>query len=262
MDIILPRRTKDWHKGLSGHVLIIGGEAGFIGAPRMAGEAALRVGAGLVSIATKPEHAHILNVHFPELMCHGITTPNQLEKLMQKATVVVLGPGLGQTDWSLTLWQCALTSSLPMVIDADALNLLSQHHMHRSHWVLTPHPGEAARLLKQPVEIIQQDRLQAACALQRQYGGVSVLKGAGSVVASDQGEPFVCERGNPGMATAGMGDILSGVIGGCLAQGLPLSAAAKYSVYIHAVAGDLAAAKGERGLVATDLLPFLRQLVN
>jgi NAD(P)H-hydrate epimerase len=151
---------------------------------------------------------------------------------------------------------------LPLVVDADGLNLLSQTPKMSDCWVLTPHPGEAARLLNQTSDIIQQDRLSAIKAISQRYGGVCVLKGSGSLVLSANALPLLCDKGNPGMATGGMGDVLSGVIGGLIAQGIPLGDAAKLGVYLHAIAGDLAAKEGERGMIATDLFPYLRRLAN
>lgn len=258
----LKARMRDWHKGLSGHVLVIGGAAGYAGAARMAGMAALRVGAGLVSIATDVHSAPLMNAECPELMCHGIEKPEALLPLLQKADVVVLGPGLGQSEWAQNLWKLAVHHDARMVIDADGLNILGNQPEVRDNWILTPHPGEAARLLGQTAQVIQADRLDAVKELSRRYGGVAVLKGAGTLVAAPAMLPGVCDKGNPGMASAGMGDILSGVIGGLLAQGIPLGEAAELGVVLHATAGDMAAKDGERGMIATDLLPYLRRLSN
>lgn len=259
----LKPRTRDWHKGLSGHVLIIGGTLGFSGAARMAAEAALRVGAGLVSVATRPEHATVMNLTRPEIMCHGVADAKQLAPLLERADVVVLGPGLGQSEWAKSLWQAASATDLPLVVDADGLNILASQPQSNEKWILTPHPGEAARLLEETTATVQKDRLKAAIAIQGRYRGVCVLKGAGSLILAPHSLPALCDKGNPGMATAGMGDILSGVIGGLVAQHVPLAEAAKLGVYIHAVAGDFAAREGgERGLMATDLLPYIRKLVN
>lgn len=255
-------RPKDWHKGNSGHVLIVGGDEGYAGAPRMAGEAALRVGAGLVSIATHPSHAATLNLSRPELMCHGIQSKDQLQNLVGKADAIVLGPGLGQSDWSRNMFSFILEQVQPLIVDADGLNLLAEKPRKRTDWILTPHPGEAARLAKQTIETIQADRLTAIQNLRKQYDGVVVLKGAGSLVSDASSLPALCNKGNSGMATAGMGDVLSGVIGALVASGMPLADAAKMGVYLHAAAGDLAATEGARGMVALDLMPFLRKLMN
>ncbi|MDP1774350.1 MAG: NAD(P)H-hydrate dehydratase [Methylobacter sp.] len=258
----LPRRDRCAHKGSCGHVLIVGGELGYSGAARMAGEAALRVGAGLVSIATRPEHSGLMNLGRPELMCHGVEMAEQLEVLLAKANVIVVGPGLGQSAWAKALFNAAIASGKPMVIDADGLNLLANSPSTNPGWILTPHPGEAARLLNCATADIQQDRFASALSIQASYGGIAILKGAGTLIASEQ-EPAVSNTGNPGMASGGMGDVLAGVIAGLLAQGLSLQDAAQQGVYNHGLAADLAAAKdGERGLLASDLMPYLRQLVN
>lgn len=258
----LPRRHRCAHKGSCGHVLIIGGDLGYSGAARMAGEAALRVGAGLVSIATRPEHSGLMNLNRPELMCHGVETAAQLAKLLEKADVVVLGPGLGQSTWAKTLFNTVRITEKPMIIDADGLNLLANARAVKPNWILTPHPGEAARLLHCTIADIQQDRFAAVLSIQANYGGVAILKGAGTLIASEQ-QLAVSNSGNPGMASGGMGDVLAGVIAGLLAQGLSLQDAAQQGVYNHGLAADLAAAKdGERGLLASDLMPYLRQLVN
>jgi NAD(P)H-hydrate epimerase len=258
----LKPRRRDWHKGLSGHVLVIGGELGFSGAPRMAASAALRVGAGLVTVATRVEHSALINENFPEIMCLGVNEPHELDKLLTRANVVVFGPGLGQSDWSKALFQYIGKTELPIVLDADGLNLLAGTDKTNENWVLTPHPGEAARLLGVSVQSIQEDRLSAIKSISKRYGGVCVLKGAGSLILAPNALPALCDKGNPGMASAGMGDVLSGVIAGLMAQGVPLSDAAKLGVCMHAIAGDLAAKDGERGMVATDLLVHLRRISN
>lgn len=258
----LKPRLRDWHKGLSGHVLIIGGDLGFSGAPRMAAEAALRVGAGLVTVVTRRENAPFLNVTCPEIMCRGVEKAEELAPFLAKADVIVIGPGLGVTAWAKALWSYVAAQEKPLIVDADALHLLSQTNQFNENWVLTPHPGEAGRLLGLTTEMIQQDRLTAAKAINQRYGGVSVLKGAGSLVFVPNALPGICDKGNPGMATAGMGDILTGVIAGLAAQGLPLGDAATLAVCLHAMAGDLAAKDGERGIIATDLMPYLKRLSN
>ena len=261
---LLPRRARSAHKGHFGHVLVIGGDWGMAGAARMSAEAAARCGAGLVSIATRSAHAGLQAAVRPELMFHGVETPNELQPLLNRATVVAIGPGLGRNDWGRAMLHAALTSDKPLVVDADALNLLAVGPHYRDDWILTPHPGEAARLLKMTPGQVEADRLIAVEDLAVRFGGVAVLKGAGSLIASkSDGLVALCTTGNPGMASGGMGDVLTGVIAALVAQGLPLFAAAKAGVYLHGRAGDLAAqAGGERGLLATDLLPMLRQLVN
>ena len=156
----------------------------------------------------------------------------------------------------------ALESGLPAVVDADALSLLAEARCHRDDWVLTPHPGEAARLIGSTSARVQSQRLATAHALQRMYGGHVVLKGAGSIVQPPEGLPCLCDRGNPGMASAGMGDVLTGIIAGIAAQCRDLGLAARAGVFVHAQAGDLAARRGERGLVAGDVVEQVRACVN
>lgn len=255
-------RVRDAHKGMFGHVLVIGGELGYSGAVKMAAEAALRVGAGLVSIATRPQHAAMMNLSRPEIMAHGVASAKALLPLLAKATVVVVGPGMGQSTWAKKLLAAAIKSKKPLVVDADALTILAKKPVKHAHWILTPHPGEAGRLLKMTQAKVQADRVSAIQQCQKNMGGVCVLKGAGSLILGEEGSLVKCQAGNPGMATAGMGDVLSGVIAGLLAQDFSLFDAAACGVLLHAMAGDLAAREGERGMVATDLLPYLRQLVN
>jgi len=260
----LPQRSRSAHKGHFGHVLVIGGDLGMAGAARMAAEAAARCGAGLVSVATRAAHAGLQAAARPELMFHGVETAEELTPLLDRATVIAIGPGLGHGAWGRALLRATLASDKPLVIDADGLNGLAIEPQFREDWVLTPHPGEAARLLKMMPKQVEADRFAAIEDLALRFGGVAVLKGAGSLIASKaDGLVALCSTGNPGMASGGMGDVLTGVIAALLAQGLPSFAAAKAGVYLHGLAGDLAAqAGGERGLMATDLLPFLRQLVN
>jgi len=255
-------RQRAAHKGNFGHVLVIGGGPGMAGAVRLAGEAALRTGAGLVSLATHPEHATVVAAACPELISHPVADARQLRSLLARAGVVVIGPGLGKSGWAKALLACVLDAPQPLVVDADALNLLAADASRRDNWVLTPHPGEAGRLLQQSTAAVQADRFAAARALQQRYAGCVVLKGAGSIIDSEAGPVAVCSAGNPGMATAGMGDVLSGVIGGLLAQGMPLAGAALAGVCLHACAGDRAAQRGERGLLARDVIAELRPLLN
>ncbi|MFO1429982.1 MAG: NAD(P)H-hydrate dehydratase [Candidatus Competibacteraceae bacterium] len=259
---LLPCRPRSAHKGHHGHVLVVGGELGMAGAARMAAEAAARCGAGLVSVATRQIHAVAQAAARPELMFRGVEEIAELGELMARASVVAVGPGLGRGAWGQAMLQFVLDSDLPLVMDADALNLLAENPSLRDNWVLTPHPGEAARLLQMTSAQVETDRFTAVSDLALRFGGVGVLKGAGSLIAQQQEGIAVCNSGNPGMATGGMGDVLTGIIAGLLAQGLTLWQAARTGVYLHGCAGDRAAAGGERGLLAMDLLPFLRELVN
>ncbi len=261
-DLLPPRQAND-HKGRFGHVLIVGGNRGMGGATRLAGEAALRSGAGLVSVAAHPEVSALVGAGRPELMVNGVDSPDELDGLLERASVIALGPGLGQGRWSRGLLERVVTAPQPKVLDADALNLLAAAPTHRDDWILTPHPGEAATLLGCSTRDVQGDRLGALQDLNGRYGGVTVLKGHGTLVGTAGGLPFLIDRGNPGMATAGMGDVLTGIIAGILAQRpeQPQIAAAA-AAFAHAVAGDRAAARGQRGLLAGDLFAELRTVLN
>jgi hydroxyethylthiazole kinase-like uncharacterized protein yjeF len=258
----LPRRRRTTHKGQQGHVLLIGGGTGMAGAARLAGEAALRVGSGLVTVATCPENTAAITAGRPELICRGVTRAEELRPLIERADVVAIGPGLGQDDWSRAMANGVRDCEKPMVLDADALNLLALSPRLHANWILTPHPGEAGRLIGSNAGAVQADRLSAARQIIERYGGVVVLKGAGTLVVDAQSPPYICDRGNPGMASPGMGDVLTGVIAGVLAQGASLADAARTGVLVHAMAGDMAAHRGERGIVASDLFNYLPTCVN
>lgn len=261
----LKPRQRDADKSHYGHVLVVGGDKGMPGAVILAAEAALRVGAGLVSIITQPAHITACASRCPEAMVHGWDSQDQsvIEHLLQRVSVIVLGPGLGQSAWSHALWQRFIQAPQPKIIDADALNLLAQIPRQSSNWVLTPHPGEAARLLACSVKDIQADRVQAVHAIQARYGGICVLKGAGTLVCDGISPDYLCHAGNPGMASGGMGDVLSGVLGGLLAQ-YPndLFKIVAFAVFVHATAADRAAKQGERGMLACDVIKELREVVN
>jgi NAD(P)H-hydrate epimerase len=231
----LPRRARESHKGSHGRVLVVGGGHGMPGALRLAGVAALRVGAGLVTVAGADENLAAVSGANPELIYLPVTSMTSLEEQMRAAGVLAIGPGLGTGDWAQRLWLQALRARpAAAVVDADALNLLAQSPAKLPPgWVITPHPGEAARLLGVDTAAVQADRLAA-----------------------------ICDRGNPGMATAGMGDVLTGVIAGLRAQVASSEVAARVGVLVHALAGDSAATGGQRGLVASDVLAELRGWVN
>ena len=258
----LPRRARLAHKGTFGRVLIIGGGPGMPGALRLAGEAALRAGAGLVTVAGSPENLAPVVSACPELIYASIANVSDLEPHLQRADVVAIGPGLGRTAWSRTLCQHVFGLGVPLVVDADALNLLAELPAYnRNDWILTPHPGEAARLLDLSADTVQNDRIAAVDQLVVRFGGVTVLKGAGTLVAG-AGPRSICERGNPGMATAGTGDVLTGTIAAVLAQCRHPGRAARVGVLAHAIAGDIAARDGQRGLIARDVLHELRASLN
>jgi len=259
---LLPRRRRTTHKGQQGHVLVIGGGPGMAGAARLAGEAALRVGAGLVTVATRPENVAGIVSDRPELICRGVERAEEIEPLLERADVLAIGPGLGQEPWAVALVAAALKCRKPTIMDADGLNLLAQSPNSCDNRILTPHPGEAGRLLDRTAADVQSDRLSAARAIADRYGGVVVLKGAGTLVVEKHSLPSICDQGNPGMASPGMGDVLTGVIAGIAAQTADLAGAARAGVLVHAMAGDMAARRGERGLLATDLFTYLPTCVN
>ena len=255
---MLPRRARTAHKGHSGHVLVAGGEHGMGGAAILAASAALRAGAGLVSVATRTAHVAPLLARAPEAMGHAVEAPGGAGRLVAAADVCAVGPGLGQGDWGRGLLQATAAGARALVLDADALNLLAAVPFELpERTVLTPHPGEAARLLDVPVREVQRDRLAAASALAARFGCAVVLKGAGSVVAAPGAASTIIDAGNPGMAVGGMGDALTGIVAALLAQGLAPADAAAVGALQHAVAGDRAAAGG-RGLLPSDLIAALR----
>ena len=258
----LPGRDPRAHKGQFGHVLLVGGDRGFGGSITLSAHAALRCGAGLVSLATRPEHVAAALVRVPEVMALGVLSANQLMGVLAQATVLVVGPGLGQAPWGRSLLSAAAQAKMPQVWDADALNLLSNAGVELAPGsVITPHPGEAARLLGISTEQVQADRPAAVRALVKKYSVVCVLKGAGTLVAGLSGQLAICNQGHPAMATAGLGDVLAGVIGALLAQGMSAFEAACLAVWLHARAGEQQGQLG-RGLAASDLIPAIRQLLE
>jgi NAD(P)H-hydrate epimerase len=259
----LPRRRRGAHKGDFGHVLVLGGDHGYGGAVCLASAAAARAGAGLISVATRPAHVAAVLAGRPEVMARGVDDTAGLAPLLARASVVAIGPGLGFATFGRALWAAALDCGRPLVVDADALNLLATDPQRNDDWILTPHPGEAARLLGLTTAQVEADRYAAVRALQRRYGGVALLKGAGTLVCDGQSPVGVVPYGNPGMASGGMGDVLTGVIAALLAQGVPAMQAAALGACLHGAAGDaVAAARGERGLLAGDLIERLPSLVN
>ena len=267
---MLPARRRADHKGRFGHVLVVAGGPGMGGAARLAGEGALRAGAGLVSVATHPEHSADLLSGRPELMVRGVRNAEDLAPMLERATVLAAGCGLGQDAWARELFDAAMNSELPRVVDADGLALLAARGSpaggsgNAAPCIVTPHPGEAGRMLDRSSAEIQADRLDAVGALRRSYGAVALLKGAHTLVSGSDKPPWVIDAGNPGMATAGMGDVLTGLLAGLWAQfprAEPEDLAAM-AAFVHAGAGDRAAQGGQRGMIAGDLLEALRQELN
>ncbi|MEX6501494.1 NAD(P)H-hydrate dehydratase [Pseudomonas zhanjiangensis] len=265
----LPRlaaRQRTVHKGQLGHVLVVGGDRGYAGAALLAAQSALRSGAGMVSLATRGEHLAAAQARLPEVMSSAVASANQLLALGAAASVWVVGPGLGQGAWGRSLLSAAAVGAAatgaPQVWDADALNLLAADLAELpSGAVITPHPGEAARLLGLDTAAVQADRPGAARALAKRYQAVCVLKGAGTLVAAPEGRLLLCDHGDPVMAGAGLGDVLAGLIGALLAQGLEPLQAAALAVWLHACAGERLAGQG-RGLAASDLCVAIRQLLQ
>ncbi len=258
---IKPRKISA-HKYQSGHVFVLGGDKGMPGAIRLAAEAALRSGAGLVSVVSQPEHLNVLLAGRPELVIHPTTDGHVSIEILSKASAIVVGPGLTDSPWSQNLFAAALACTVPMVVDAGALRLLGKQPCHRDNWVLTPHAGEAAALSNRRSADIQNARFDSVEQIQQQYGGHIVLKGAGSLVQSVNEITQLCPYGNAGMATAGMGDVLSGIIASLIAQGYSLMLATRLGVCLHAMAGDRAAGEEPLGLLASDLFTPIRQLMN
>lgn len=261
----LPARKASCHKGDFGHVVVVGGDHGYGGAAIMAAQAAVQTGAGLVSLFTRQQHITAMLCRQPEVMAHY----QNLDALIQRATIIVAGPGLGLHSWGQAILQQLLETDKPLLLDADALNYLaglpqsSQQRLKRDNWVLTPHPGEASRLLKVDSQTIANDRVKAIKQLQLQFGGTCLLKGQASLICGPAQQLARLDCGNPGMASGGMGDVLSGIIAALMAQGLSGFSAASIGGWLHSTAADRQAAlQGERGLLATAILPHLPHLLN
>lgn len=256
-----PRKPTS-HKGSHGRLLVVGGDAGTAGAVRMTAEAALRSGSGLVRVLTHKDNIIPILTARPEIMVDELTD-ERLTEALEWADVIAIGPGLGQRDWGKRALKRVASSEKPMLWDADALNLLAISAEKRQNRIITPHLGEAARLLNTETSEIESDRLHAAQTLAQRYGGVVVLKGAGTLIASEQGEMAFADVGNAGMASGGMGDLLSGIIASLVGQKLTLFDAACAGCVAHGAAADaVAAERGTRGMLATDLLDLLWQFVN
>jgi NAD(P)H-hydrate epimerase len=260
----LPPRPVSAHKGHYGRCLLVGGDHGMGGAIVLAAEAALRCGVGLVKVATRAPHLAPLLTRLPEAMVTAVDHRNALLPLLAWADAVVIGPGLGQEAWGEQMLHACLASGKPLLVDADALNLLAAHHPCAlpEGSVITPHPGEAARLLDMESAEVQFDRFTAAAHLAKKTGAAVVLKGNGSLVVGAAG-CAVCVDGNPGMASGGTGDVLSGIVGALLAQGLAAEQAARLGTVLHAQAGDRAAQTvGERALLASEVISGLAELLK
>ena len=254
---VLPRRGVAHHKGRSGHVLVVGGNTGFAGAAILAARAALRSGAGLVSLASQPATANAAVTAQPEIMAKPVVQASDLAALIDAASVVIVGPGLGQDAWANMCLATVLERAKQAVFDADALNLLaldSSGIEGVGQRVYTPHPGEAARMLQQSTAAIGADRFGAVEQLASMWGGVVVLKGWGTLVGSTGAPLAVCPHGNSAMAVGGMGDVLAGVIGAFIAQGMSIRCAAEAGAVIHGLCGDRARREiGPLGVLPSDV---------
>jgi NAD(P)H-hydrate epimerase len=259
----LPDHSVHSHKGSNGRVVVLGGEKAMAGATCLAGWAAYIAGAGLVRVATIPENVSAITSLRPELLVSGINKVQQLKNLLHGDEVLALGPGMGQTKWSHQVFEFCLEHRQPDIIDADGLSLLAKSPDKRQGWVLTPHPGEAARLLNCRARDVQADRIAAANEIVSVYGGICVLKGHGSLITAGDQLPRICHYGNSALAVAGTGDVLTGFLAGLLAQKMEPTNASIAAVVLHACAADIhAQEQGNIGMLASDLMVPLRRLRN
>jgi hydroxyethylthiazole kinase-like uncharacterized protein yjeF len=267
LDAVLPRRARNSHKGDYGSVGIIGGDHGMVGAALLAGRAALKLGSGRVYVGLLAREAQSVDAEQPELMLRSADEVLKLRHL----TCLAVGPGLGQMPDAAFHLGIALESRLPLVLDADALNLLAadtrlaeQLRARPTPTLLTPHPAEAARLLGTSTREVQGNRVGAVTMLAARLRSLVVLKGAGTVCAAPDGTWHVNTTGNPGMASAGMGDVLTGMIAALLAQGAEPRTALLAAIFLHGAAADHAVAGGAGpvGLTATDTIDAARSLLN
>ncbi|MGB1683108.1 MAG: NAD(P)H-hydrate dehydratase [Arenicellales bacterium] len=248
-------RKKNFHKGRAGHIGIVGAGPGMPGAAALCAMAALKSGVGKVTVGCHPISAQAVAAQCPEAIVRGLTSPKDVQELLGDIDVLALGPGLGKSEWSRMVFAPCLEAELPKVIDADGLNLLAHGENQSLKAVLTPHPGEAARMLGRSTGDIEADRPDAAEALAIRFNSTAVLKGAGTLIKGLDLPAWVCPRGNPGMASAGMGDVLTGVVAGFRGQGLCDVDSAVWGVWCHASAGDLAAREvGLVGFLASDVI--------
>jgi len=263
---MLKARPRNFHKGMAGSLAVLGGAAGMTGAALLAGRAALRLGAGRVYVGLLAEDAPAVDLLAPELM---LRHPDDALGLDLDALVV--GPGIGEGERAEALVGAALASDIPCVLDADALNLLSQNEdlrkacaRRKADPLLTPHPAEAARLLGSTVATVQEDRVKAARLLAENLNAHAVLKGNGSIVVARDGHWFINATGNPGMASAGMGDVLAGILGALLAQRYSGETALTLGVHLHGAAADALAGEGNGpvGLAAGELIDASRRIWN
>ncbi|MFH0838910.1 MAG: NAD(P)H-hydrate dehydratase [Candidatus Omnitrophota bacterium] len=270
---IVKRRESGAHKGDFGHVFVLAGSPGFTGAAYLAGEAAITSGSGLVTVGV-PKSLHvILASKFVEVMTKPLPETKkgtlsfralgEIQDFSKKTDVLAVGPGLScEMETQRLVHKLITTVDKPIVLDADGLNAVSKDlellKKRKRDMVITPHPGEMARLIKRDVDFIQKNRIKIAKDFARNFKLTVVLKGHRTVVADSKGNCYINETGNPGMATAGSGDVLTGVIAGLVGQGIGIFDATTLAVYVHGASGDLAKEeKGEISLIATDILKYL-----
>ena len=262
-------RNSESHKGDFGHVLVVAGNIGFGGAALLSSKAAIKIGAGLVSLATRSEHLQAALSFAPEVMTKPVDSGQSLENYLDFPTVICLGPGLGKDYWSEQMIYKSLENTYknktPILIDADGLNLLPEFSKKLplpKKIVLTPHLGEAARLLNTSVEKVKKNKISAAKRISNKYNSVVVLKSHETLICKED-KIYICDKGNPGMATAGMGDVLSGMISGLIAQKLSLFEAACLGVDLHARAGDIYSEKNnQQSLLPTDIIDLFARVIN
>ena len=275
---IFPPRRLDSHKGDYGRLFIIAGSLGMSGAALLAAKGALRTGAGLVFLGVPSSLTSVVESAVLEVIAKPLTESKKgfiglkaysfICEFSKQVDALILGPGLSRNrETERLIRELIKVLDKPLVVDADALNALSVHLdvllQRKAEMIITPHPGEFARLLKKSVEEIEKEREKLTLEFARRYKLTVVLKGYGTVVSSAKGEVYVNHTGNPGMATAGMGDVLSGMIGSLLARGFSCFEAAKLGVYLHGLAGDLSAQeKGEEGMIASDLIEMIPEAIK
>ncbi len=260
----IERLASDEYKHSRGHLVVVGGDHSMGGAAIMAGESALRAGAGLVTIVGRKSNRSAALSRRPEIMYVDADDRSNRKSAFSKADGIVVGPGLGEGKWGLKLLRESMQIDKPLVLDADALKLLGDVKVNfTGQSIVTPHVGEASIMLGTSIANVQEDRLAAAESSACILGGICVLKGPGSIVASADRVLGICKHGNPGMATAGMGDVLSGILGAMVVQGMEIGQAAKFGTCLHSAAADIAAKSfGERGMLATDLFLPMTQLMQ
>ncbi|AXY02830.1 NAD(P)H-hydrate dehydratase [Vibrio alfacsensis] len=272
---LLPKQKETAHKGDNGKLLCVGGNRGMSGLIRLCASAAIRCGAGLTAAFTYKNSLLSLQTACPEVMSDSLDleelyqSDNVFTRRIRWADALIFGPGFGDDDWAFKSYKVLSQQYKPKVVDADGLNILATlsyqgetDFVQDEQRIITPHPGEAARLLGVTTKEIERDRYAATRQLHERYGGVIVLKGAGTLIY-DGSRMYVCLAGNPGMASGGMGDVLCGVIGALLAKGIPIALAARLGVVIHSHAADLNTQElGERGLLASDVVATLRKAMQ